>query len=127
VASDIQGIVGILLYTHDLERMRTFYRDVVGFEPLHDRPHQIIFRWEGNFRLTIVPHSDLREGNRDPLHIMLNLGVSDIGAVHRRLSAAGVTFIRPPEQEPWGGWIATFQDPDNNIIQLLQNASEPAP
>jgi len=26
----------------------------------------------------------------------------------------------PPEREHWGGWIATLQDPDGNILQLLQ-------
>jgi predicted enzyme related to lactoylglutathione lyase len=31
-----------------------------------------------------------------------------------------VEFIRQPEREQWGGWIATFKDPDGNILQLLQ-------
>ena len=34
----------------------------------------------------------------------------------RQLVRAGVEFRRPPEQEPWGGWIATFFDPDGNTI-----------
>ncbi len=25
-----------------------------------------------------------------------------------------------PEQESWGGWVATFKDPDGNVLQLLQ-------
>ena len=51
---------------------------------------------------------------------MINLGVDDIHAEHNRLSDAGVVFIRPPERESWGGWVATFQDPDGNLLQLLQ-------
>ena len=31
----------------------------------------------------------------------------------------GVEFIREPEREDWGGWIATFLDPDGNVLQLL--------
>ena len=36
------------------------------------------------------------------------------------MQANGVEFIRPPEQEHWGGWVATFKDPDGNILQMLQ-------
>jgi predicted enzyme related to lactoylglutathione lyase len=51
---------------------------------------------------------------------MPHLGVADIHALHRSLSDEGVEFIRPPEKEGWGGWVATFKDPDGNIVQLLQ-------
>ena len=39
------------------------------------------------------------------------------------LSEKGVKIIRKPEEEEWGGLIATIEDPDNNIIQLLQKSS----
>ena len=51
---------------------------------------------------------------------MPHLGVDDIHGECRRLQEEGVEFIRPPEQEHWGGWIATLKDPDGNILQLLQ-------
>jgi predicted enzyme related to lactoylglutathione lyase len=51
---------------------------------------------------------------------MVNFAVDDIHAAHARLAAAGVTFTREPGQEPWGGWVATFSDPDGNTLQLLQ-------
>ncbi len=28
--------------------------------------------------------------------------------------------LRPPEVEQWGGTIAKLQDPDRNIVQLMQ-------
>ena len=71
-------------------------------------------------RLTISVHGDIEGAARDPLRVMINLGVDDIHAVAARLRASSVEFTRPPEQEPWGGWIATFADPDGNIVQLLQ-------
>jgi predicted enzyme related to lactoylglutathione lyase len=51
---------------------------------------------------------------------MLNLTVADIQAAHARLAADGVVFSRAPEREEWGGWVATFSDPDENILQLMQ-------
>lgn len=51
---------------------------------------------------------------------MANFGVDDIDHEYQRLLKEGVEFIRPPEQEHWGGWVATFKDPDGNILQMLQ-------
>ena len=34
--------------------------------------------------------------------------------------APGVVFTRAPEREEWGGWVATFADPDGNVLQLMQ-------
>ncbi len=39
---------------------------------------------------------------------------------YTRLLARGVTFIRDPEREPWGGVITTFLDPDGNYLQLIE-------
>jgi uncharacterized glyoxalase superfamily protein PhnB len=52
--------------------------------------------------------------------MMPHLGVQDIHAFCQRLADQDVEFIRPPEMEHWGGWIATLKDPDGNILQLLQ-------
>jgi predicted enzyme related to lactoylglutathione lyase len=51
---------------------------------------------------------------------MVNLAVTDISAVHDRLVRAGVVFTRAPERGEWGGWVATFTDPDGNVLQLMQ-------
>jgi predicted enzyme related to lactoylglutathione lyase len=51
---------------------------------------------------------------------MPHLGVDDIQTEAKRLADAGVEFIRQPEQETWGGWVATFKDPDGNVLQMMQ-------
>jgi predicted enzyme related to lactoylglutathione lyase len=51
---------------------------------------------------------------------MINLGVKNIFQEYTSLVEKGVNFLRPPEQEKWGGWVCTFWDPDRNIIQLIQ-------
>ena len=121
---DIAGVAGIIIWTEPdrHEAMARFYRDVIGLHPRSDRDGFINFEW-GDFRLTVARHSDVAGPSRDPLRTMVNLAVDDIHSAHERLSAAGVVFYRPPEQEPWGGWIATFGDPDGNTVQLMQLAS----
>jgi len=119
--SDITGLAGVIIWT-DPDRhgeMADFYRDTVGLRPRSDREGFINFDL-GTARLTVARHSEVQGPTRDPLRLMVNLEVGNIDPVYRRLVAAGVPFTRPPEQEPWGGWIATFNDPDGNTVQLMQ-------
>jgi len=116
---DIGPVNGVLIYTERLAPMLQFYHDVLGLEPRHVKEHAVNFQW-GDFKLTVALHDGVTGANADALRIMVNFEVSDIQAVYRRLAGAGVEFSRAPEQEPWGGWIATFADPDGNTLQLLQ-------
>ena len=83
------------------------------------RPDFVAFRW-GDMRLSVGAHSGVDGDTREPYRVMINLATSDIHAAFDRLTARGVRFVRPPEQEHWGGWVATFHDPDGNTLQLLQ-------
>ena len=115
----ITGLVGVTLWTDDLERMFRFYYDTLRF-PLHSRHNDFVAFQLGEIRFNIGIHGDIRGPSKDPYRIMPHLGVEDIHREHQRLLQDGVEFVRPPEQEHWGGWIATFTDPDGNILQMLQ-------
>jgi predicted enzyme related to lactoylglutathione lyase len=115
----VYGVVGVTIWTEDLDRLRRFYRDVLRL-PLHsDHGDFLAFRF-GEMRLNIGYHHQVSGPTREPYRVMVNLGVKDIHAEHRRLLEQGVEFIRPPEWEEWGGWVATFKDPDGNVLQLLE-------
>ena len=115
----ITGVVGITLWTADLEAMFLFYHDVLRL-PLHSRHDDFIAFELGDIRFNIGLHGRVHGGSADPYRVMPHLGVDDIHEECQRLTGLGVEFIRPPEQEHWGGWIATLKDPDGNILQLLQ-------
>lgn len=122
----ISGLAGVVIWT-TAERypaMRAFYVDTLGLVPRSDRANFVSFVLSeaDDVRLNVSVHAEVEGAAGDPLRIMLLLRVDDIEATSTRLRASGVTFVREPEQEPWGGWIATFPDPDGNIVQLLQPA-----
>jgi catechol 2,3-dioxygenase-like lactoylglutathione lyase family enzyme len=120
-AGAIQGIAGVLIWTEAerFEAMARFYRDRLGLTPRTSKPDFINFDW-GGVRLSVSVHDRVTGGSQDPFRIMVNLAVDDIRAVHARLAGAGVVFTRPPETEDWGGQVASFLDPDGNLIQLMQ-------
>jgi catechol 2,3-dioxygenase-like lactoylglutathione lyase family enzyme len=119
--ADIAGVAGVIFWTDNFDAMVSFYRDTLGLTPRSVKAAFANFAW-GEFRLSIGRHAGVTGPARDPLRVMVNLSVNDIHAVHRRLAAAGVEFIRVPEPEEWGGWVATFHDPDWNTLQLMQIA-----
>lgn len=123
VTDPITGLAGVLIWTEAarFEAMSRFYRETLGLVPRTVKPDFVNFDW-GGVRLSVGVHSGVRDGSADPLRVMVNLAVDDIRAVHARLAAAGVAFRRPPEREAWGGWVATFSDPDGNTLQLVELA-----
>ena len=52
---------------------------------------------------------------------MINFNVDNIYEEIEHLKKYDVQIIREPEKERWGGIVASFLDPDRNIIQLLQH------
>ena len=115
----IEGVAGVIIWTGRLEEMSDFYKNSLGLEPHSVRPDFVAFRW-GDVRLSIGAHDHVTGGAKDPYRIMVNLGVRDIHAFYEEAQDKGVRFVRPPEQEHWGGYVATLEDPDGNLIQLLQ-------
>ncbi len=118
----IDGIVGVILWTEDVDHLAAFYRDVLELTLHSTRPDFVAFSL-GDGRLSIGRHDSVHGSTKDPFRVMVNLGVQNIQQVVARLKQQGVAFIREPEQEHWGGWVATFPDPDGNMLQLLQQPS----
>ena len=117
----IEGVVGVTIWTEDLERLVRFYRDTLGLE-LHRHHGDFANFVFGNVRLNLGLHDRVKGQASDPYRVMVSFGVPDIHDEYRRLKEQGVESIRVPEQEGWGGWVATFLDPDGNVLQLLQGA-----
>jgi len=120
-AGRIHGMAGVLIWTERarFDAMARFYRERLGLTPRTSKPDFVNFDW-GGVRLSLGIHDRVSGQSRDPLRIMVNLVVDDIRAVHARLEREGVVFTRAPEQEEWGGQVATFLDPDGNLLQLMQ-------
>ena len=51
---------------------------------------------------------------------MINFDTPDISGLSNKLIDNDIECLRRPEREQWGGIVATFRDPDGNIIQFLQ-------
>lgn len=117
------NLAGIILWTDDLIRLSSFYEKALGLKPHSVREDFIAYRWDmgaTDIRFSIGLHSKIQGSAKDPLRVMVNFNVRNIIDMVSKLKESGAKFIRDPELEHWGGFVATFEDPDGNVVQLLQ-------
>jgi len=120
----IDKLSGVILWTEDLKKMSEFYTNVLNLKPNSVKSNYIVFSWvNGNetFKFSIGSHPKVSGKSNDSYRIMINFNVDNIYEEIEHLKKYDVQIIREPEKEKWGGIVASFLDPDRNIIQLLQH------
>ena len=108
----------INVFVRDFERALAFYQDVLGLAVQHQDPSfgYAAFKM-GPVGLAIAATDDNKLLGR---HTGIGFAVEDLIASHRALAAKGVAFSMPPEKQPWGGFMAIFEDADGNSFYLDQ-------
>jgi len=108
----------IQITSENPDRMKAFYRDIVGLPAVPDMGDGAFSVAGAN--LFIDGHSEVKGGAKEPQRMLVDLVVDDLAAEQARLEGVGVKFIRSQGKEEWGGTISTFTDPDGNYCQLIQ-------
>ncbi|MDP6604822.1 MAG: VOC family protein [Dehalococcoidia bacterium] len=98
------------------DALTEWYRDVLGLSQDEESGGFEV----GPAYVYIDAHSETHGPAKEPQRVLINMFIDDFEAEYERLSAAGVTFIRQPEREDWGGLFATFLDPDGNYLQIVE-------
>jgi lactoylglutathione lyase len=117
------------IFTADLARMVSFYRDVLGFA----------IDWDGNgpyaefkndgMRFSMYERAQLPTlmgqtptypaGLNGTFEIAIDLPASaDVDREFARITAAGARVVYPPRDEPWGMRSSMIMDPENNLIEI---------
>ena len=115
----IDGFSGVIIWTDNIERLKLFYIDKLGLEPHSVHEDFVAFSF-GEVRLSIGVHSSVNGRNQDPCRLMINLDTNDAWKAYKEIKKKGVGFLALPEVQHWGGTVATFEDPDGNILQLME-------
>jgi len=117
----IKGLRVASIWSEDVQKLLPFYRDVLGMTVGMEAPGFVILGDPNAPALALGTHSDVRGKASDPYRHMVGLQVDDCRAEAARLKAAGVECVEEPNDVPGGGLvIATFKDPEGNLVQLMQ-------
>lgn len=121
-------ISATVLIVQDLERCMQFYRDILGLEVVFSDPNSFAFRMEGQDFLLLdeaaaaqeISEAAVAVGQGAGRRVMLCVGVDDVNAAYEGLTAKGVSFIKPPIDQPWGRRTTYFADPEGNLWEMWQ-------
>ena len=121
----INDLIGVIIWSEKPVELADFYSSKLGLIPVSKDGDFTAFEPYPGFRFSIGgSHPEVKGVNKDSKRFMLNFVTHDIFADYKRLTEEGVSFIRSPDKESWGGWVATFLDLDGNTLQLMQMDSE---
>src|ERR1700685_4131705 len=114
--SPTQGIKTVLHPVSDLEKAKAVYTALLGLPPQADAPYYVGYDGAGQ-HIGRVP-GGAQQGMTSPVAYW---EVPDIEAKLAEVTAAGAKVKEPARDVGGGRLVATFTDPDGNVLGLLQD------
>jgi predicted enzyme related to lactoylglutathione lyase len=114
--SENPGIKTVLHPVSDLEKAKAVYTALLGAPPQHDAAYYVGYEVAGQ-HIGLVPDG-AQQGMTSPVAYW---HVPDIEAKLAEVTAAGATVKDQPRDVGWGRLVATFTDPDGNVLGLIQD------
>ena len=111
-----QGIKTVLHPVSDVATAREVYAALLGVPPQTDESYYVGFEVAGQ-HIGLVPAG----GQRSMTSPVAYWHVPDLEANLAEVTAAGATVKEPAHNVGGGRLVATFTDPDGNVLGLLQD------
>jgi predicted enzyme related to lactoylglutathione lyase len=119
--------VRTILVTPDIERLCTFYTELLGASETarypDDGPAFYVGLRIGDSELGLSADETVVVG--EPVRILLSVDVPDVEALLPRVSQLGGEAPAPANDMPWGQRVAHIKDPDGNAVNLTQELGSP--
>lgn len=130
----MNGTMTTAVFVRDLARCTTFYRDTLKLPYKGSDASASTFLLQERYLILLSVEGAAEVLGLDPNEIkmdgaprvLLAVDVEDVDAAYEALKAEGVTFLRPPFDQPWGRRMAHFADPKGNLWEITQSI-EPSP
>jgi predicted enzyme related to lactoylglutathione lyase len=116
IVSTTQGVKTLLHPVSDLAAAKAVYAALLGVEPMADSKYYVGFEAEGQ-QIGLVPNGG-PQGMTSPVAYW---HVADIEAKLAEVTAAGAAVKEQPRDVGGGRLVATFTDPDGNVLGLVQD------
>ncbi len=109
-----------VILTADLERLHSFYRDMIGGVEVTRIPSEgptfYLGMQVGDGQLGLVADDGVQAGQQQ--RFLLSVAVEDVDALLARVEALGGRTLGPPNDMPCDRRVAHIQDPDGNAVNL---------
>jgi predicted enzyme related to lactoylglutathione lyase len=115
--SSTEGIKIVLHPVSDLGKAKAVYTALLGISPQADAPYYVGYDVAGQ-HVGLVPGG----GPQAMTSPVAYWQVADIEAKLAEVTAAGATMKDPARDVGGGRLVATFTDPDGNVLGLVQDS-----
>jgi predicted enzyme related to lactoylglutathione lyase len=116
-ASPTEGIKIVLHPVSDLGKAKEVYTALLGIEPQADAPYYVGYDVGGQ-HIGLVPAG----GPQAMTTPVAYWSVADIEGKLAEVTKAGATVAESPRDVGNGRLVATFTDPDGNVLGLVQDS-----
>jgi predicted enzyme related to lactoylglutathione lyase len=111
-----------IIVTADLDRLLTFYTELLGAEEVQrfpeDGPVFYVRLTLGNSELGLSTDTSVVAG--PPGRMLLSIEVADVDALLPLVAGLGGESTSGANDMPWGQRVAHIKDPDGNVVNLTQ-------
>lgn len=112
----------VRVFTHDITLARKFYARGLGLTEKTSGPGYALFATGGaDLILEQVEEDDPESAGLVGRVAGFSFTVEDCVGTCRVLTGLGVDVVSAPELQPWGGVLAFVEDPDGNVLTLVQH------
>lgn len=115
----------ITLFVEDVQRAKTFYRDVFDLSTVYEDEHSAVVNFDSLIINLLVSTQapDLIAPAKvatadDGSRFQFTIRVDDVDEACAELATRGVTLLNGPMDRPWGIRTASFTDPDGHIWEI---------
>ncbi len=118
----IRNIDYSILLCQDMESMRHFYQDVLGFPLSSDGDEWIDFR-VGASRLSLRTRGRRYDGappeeGTVSVQLAFRVAPAQVESCFTELQQKGAIIIEPPTDQPWGHRTLFFKDPEGYLLEI---------
>jgi uncharacterized glyoxalase superfamily protein PhnB len=115
--------VGPLIVVDEMARSQYFYEQLLSLKVKFDFGENVQF--EGDFSIHLKSHfqSLLGDMMQYPVTKKAHWGelyfqTDELESIYQHLNEAGVEFIHPIREQPWGQRVMRLYDPDSHVIEI---------
>ena len=119
---NVKGLSWLGLRTNQFEEMVTFFRDVMGMQPIRDEPEIVGFQLIDGTQMELFRPEE-------EFHAFFTTGpvvafwVNDVNAARTSMEAAGIEFIGPIQHAGKKSWNH-FRAPDGTVFEILSKSDD---
>ncbi|MGF7232917.1 VOC family protein [Arachidicoccus sp.] len=125
-----QKISFITIGVKDLQKMKSFYKDILGWQTEKDEDGIVFFKMNDGLIFSLFPESELAD-DIGTIHtsdayknfsFAINLpSQKEVDDFFQILMEKKVAIQKMPEPVFWGGYRGYFADPENNFWEIAYN------